>query len=127
MSLTRDQVIAWLERLTVAELDELILELQQRLHLQPVRPYHHVTMGASLDRTMGMPLEPDEFDVELVSVGADKLRVIKAVRELLPLGLMEAKKLVESAPVVLRECLRRPEAEEFAEPLRRAGATIRLR
>lgn len=124
MSLTRADVIAWLERLTVAELDELILELQQRLHLQPPRPQQFVTMGAP--PTMGVPYEQTEWSVELVDHGVNKVAVIKAVRELAPIGLMEAKKLVESAPVRIREYLSKHEAEAVADLLRRAGATVRL-
>lgn len=127
MSITRDDVVAWLERLTVSELDDLIFELQRRLHLQPIPSrYPYVTMGAP--PTMGMPHEQTEFDVELVDFGTDKIAVIKAVRELQPtLGLMEAKKLVESAPVRIRECLPKHEAEETAARLRRAGATVAIR
>jgi large subunit ribosomal protein L7/L12 len=126
MSITRDEVIAWLERLTVVELDDLILELQQRLHLQPITPRQpFATMGAA--PTMGAPIE-DEFFVKLVDFGVNKVAVIKALREQSPtLGLMEAKKLVESAPVMLRESLYRHEAEALAEPLRRAGATVTVR
>lgn len=125
MSITRDEVIAWLERLTVAELDDLIFELQRRLHLQPVHPRPHTT-GMGAVPTMGMPLR-DEFDVELVDFGTDKIAVIKAVRELWPLGLMEAKKLVESAPVKVREYVQKDEAEAIAARLRRAGATVTVR
>jgi large subunit ribosomal protein L7/L12 len=124
MSITRDEVIAWLERLTVSELDELILELQQRLHLQPVPQRQRITMGAA--PTMGMAIE-EQYFVKLVDFGANKIAVLKVVRELWPLGLMEAKKLVESAPVKLREDLSRHEAEAIAEPLRRAGATVTIR
>lgn len=127
MSITRDDVIAWLERLTVAELDDLILELQQRLHLEPVRPRPYTTGMGAMPVTMGVPLR-SEYDVELVDFGANKVAVIKALREQWPtLGLMEAKKLVESAPVKLREEMSRYEAEALAEPLRRAGATVTIR
>lgn len=125
MSLTRADVIAYLERLTARELDEFIAEFQERLQLAPAAPSQRVVMGASL--TMGMPLEESYFAVELLGFGDRKLSVIKAVRELWPLGLMEAKQLVESAPVVLRDDLTRPEAEAIAGPLRSAGAEIRIR
>lgn len=126
MSITRDDVIAYLERLTVSELDDLIFELQRRLHLQPIpSKYPYVIMGAP--PTMGMPHEQTEHDVELVAVGTDKIAVLKVVRELLPIGLMEAKKLVESAPVRIREALSKHEAEETAARLRRAGATVAIR
>jgi large subunit ribosomal protein L7/L12 len=125
VSLTRADVIAYLERLSAGELDEFIAEFQERLHLDPPAPAHRVVMGASL--TMGMPIEQSEFAVELLGFADNKLAVIKVVRELWPLGLMEAKRLVESAPVVVRDDLTRSEAEAIAGPLRRAGATIRIR
>lgn len=124
MSLTRADVITYLERLSARELDEFIAELQARLHLEPSPP-HHMMMGAA--PTMGMRLEPTEFAVELLGFGDSKVAVIKAVRELWPLGLMEAKKLVESPPVVLRADLARHEAEAIAGALRCAGAEIRIR
>lgn len=125
MSLTRADVIAYLERLSAGELDEFIAEFQERLHLEPPAPAYRVVMGAS--PTMGMPIEQTEFAVELLGSADSKLAVIKVVRELWPLGLMAAKKLVESAPVVLRDDLTRAEAEAIAGSLRRAGATIRIR
>jgi large subunit ribosomal protein L7/L12 len=76
---------------------------------------------------MGMPIEPTEYAVELLGFGDRKLAVIKAVRELWPLGLMEAKKLVESAPAVLRADLPRHEADAIADALRSAGARIKIR
>jgi large subunit ribosomal protein L7/L12 len=121
MSLTRADVIAYLERLTAAELDEFIAELQERLQLRPVVTQSFVTMGAM--PTMGMPLERE---LTLVGFGADKIAVIRAVRELWPLGLMEAKKLVESAPVVLREGLEPGDARDIAAVLRRAGAIVEV-
>lgn len=125
MSLTRAEVIAYLEGLGAAELGEFMAEFQERLHLAaPPQPYRMV-MGAALT-TMGMP-DVTEFAVELLGVGERKVAVIKAVRELWPLGLLEAKRLVESAPVVLRDGLPRHEAEALAATLRQAGAEIRIR
>ncbi len=124
MSLTRADVIAYLERLTAGELDEFIAEFQARLHLEPPAP-QHVVMGAS--PTMGMPVHEHEFAVELLGFTDRKIWVIKAVRELWPLGVLEAKKLVESAPVVRRAELSRYEAEAIAGALRSAGAEIKIR
>lgn len=120
---TRDAAGRIVTRTT--ELDDLITELQQRLGLPPPQVHPFVTMGVS--RTMGVPLEQTEWSVELVDQGADKIAVIKAVRELLGLGLLETKRLVESAPVLLREWVSRDEAEAFAARLRAAGATVRIR
>lgn len=126
MSLTRDQVVAYLERLSTTELAALIDALQQRLGVrpQPPPPPPPVFMGAPPPG----PHEQTEFTVVLTSFGADKLAVIKAVRELLPaLGLMEAKKLVESAPTSVREYVHPDEARQLAERLRQAGAQVEIR
>jgi len=124
VSLTRADVIAYLERLTANELDEFMAEFQARLHLAPPLPRYDMVMGAA--PTMGMPIEQTEYAVELLGFADHKLAVLKAVRELWPLGLMEAKQLVESAPVVLRADLDRREAAAIAEVLRRAGAEVRI-
>lgn len=126
MSLTRADVIAYLEQLSAQELDDFMAEFQARLHLAPAPAAYRMVMGASLT-TMGMPLEETEYAVELLGFGDRKLAVIRAVRELWPLGLMEAKQLVESAPVVVRGELSRREAEALAATLRAAGAEIRIR
>jgi large subunit ribosomal protein L7/L12 len=125
VSLTRADVIAYLERLSAGELDEFIAEFQERLHLAPVVSPPRLVMGAI--PTMGMPLEQTEYAVELLGFGDKKLAVIKAVREQWPLGMMEAKRLVESAPVVLRADLPRAAAEALAATMRAAGAEIRIR
>jgi large subunit ribosomal protein L7/L12 len=124
VSLTRADVIAYLERLTASELDEFMAEFQTRLHLASPVPRYAMVMGAA--PTMGMPVEQTEYAVELLGFADHKLAVLKAVRELWPLGLMEAKQLVESAPVVLRANLDRREAAAIAAVLRRAGAEVRI-
>lgn len=126
MSLTRADVIAYLEGLSARELDDFMAEFQARLHLAPPVSERRVVMGGSLT-TMGAPIREPEYAVELLGFGDRKVTVLKAVRELWPIGLMEAKKLVESAPVVLRDQLSRHEAESLADTLRRAGAEIRIR
>lgn len=126
MSLTRADVIAYLEGLTAQELDDFMAEFQARLHLAPPTSAQRVVMGAPLT-IMGMPIEELEYAVELLGFGDRKVTVLKAVRELWPIGLLEAKTLVESAPVVLRDGLPRSEAEAIADTLRRAGAQIRVR
>lgn len=126
MSLTRADVVAYLDRLSTTELAALIDELQRRIGLAPLvvaPPPVRVVMGAP----MTMPDEKTEYDVHLRGHGRDKIAVIKALRELWTIGIQEAKTLVESAPVVLRQGLSRDEAQALAERLRRAGAEVDLR
>ena len=71
--------------------------------------------------------EKDEFDVELVSAGASKVKVIKAVREITGLGLKEAKELVDNAPKVVKEGVSKAEAEEIKTKLEEQGAEVNLK
>ena len=71
--------------------------------------------------------EKDEFDVELVSAGSSKVKVIKAVREITGLGLKEAKELVDNAPKVVKEAVSKAEAEEIKAKLEEQGAEVNLK
>ena len=71
--------------------------------------------------------EKDEFDVELTSAGASKVKVIKAVREITGLGLKEAKELVDGAPKVVKEAVSKAEAEEIKTKLEEQGAEVTLK
>jgi large subunit ribosomal protein L7/L12 len=71
--------------------------------------------------------EKTEFDVELTSIGAKKINVIKAIREITNLGLKEAKELVESAPKVVKEAVSKDMAEEVKKKLEEAGATVTVK
>jgi large subunit ribosomal protein L7/L12 len=129
MSITREDVIRYLEGLSSEELGELADEIQRRLGLPLTaapRPYA-VTMGAPLPdpSEMGQPA----FDVVLRAHGADKLAIIRIMRGALDqnVSLEEVKRLVESAPVVVRERLSASEARELVEELRRAGAEAEVR
>ncbi|WP_437532208.1 50S ribosomal protein L7/L12 [Sorangium sp. So ce726] len=124
MSLTREQVIAYIEGLTAEELGELTSELMQRLGQPATEPAPpSFTMGA-LPPT---PWYDEDTSVVLRSFGRERIAVIKAVRELWGLGLDDARRLVESAPIVLREGLNRMEAQAAAERLTSAGAEVELR
>ena len=71
--------------------------------------------------------EKDEFDVELVSAGSSKVKVIKAVREITGLGLKEAKELVDNAPKVVKEGVSKAEAEEIKAKLEEQGAEVNMK
>lgn len=122
MSLTREQVLAYIEDLTVEELRQLTDELEQRLGPLATAPQYSNTMGAPI---VSRPWP--EITVVLRSAGSQRVAVIKAVRELLSLGLSDARRLVDSAPVVLREYVSPTEAEAMAERLRSAGGEVELR
>ena len=100
--LTIEQIIETIDNLTVVELNELVEALQEKY-------------GVS------------EFDVILAAAGAEKIQVIKAVRELTGLGLKDAKALVDEAPKAIKEGVGKEEAEEIKEKLEAVGATIELK
>ncbi len=128
MSLTRADVLAYLDRLSTTELAALIDDLQRRLGMRPLAvapPPTFVTMGAP--HLGDLDSESTEFKIVLESYGPDKRAVILAYRELVTVGIKEAKDLIERAPVVLREAVPRREAQEFAARLRRAGAHVEIR
>lgn len=126
MSLTREEVIAYLESLTAEELGELADELVRRFGLPPfvAPPPYEFIMGAP-------PPDPyeeiTEFSVVLQDVGKDKVAVVKAVRALWEMPLKEAKDLVESAPVVVRRWLTRDAAKVIVDALNAAGAIAEVR
>ena len=123
--MTRADVIAYLESLDAHALGDLIDELQRRLGLPSPQP-QHMTMGASLT-TMGSP-ESDAHTVVLLGfTESKKIDLLRIVRELRPIGVLEAKRLVESAPVTFQECDARVEAEQLARRLRDAGARVEIR
>lgn len=125
--MTRADVIAYLESLDAHALGDLIDELQRRLGLPSPQPQpQHMTMGASLT-TMGSP-ESDAHTVVLLGfTESKKIDLLRIVRELRPIGVLEAKRLVESAPVTFQECDARVEAEQLAGRLRDAGARVEIR
>jgi large subunit ribosomal protein L7/L12 len=128
VTLTREEAIRYLESLPADELGALADEVLARLGLSPIAAPgpSHMLMGALVpEEVIGKP----EFDVVLRAHGADKLAVVRIARRTLgpEVGLKETKRLVESAPVVLREHVSHGDAEELAQELRRAGAEVEVR
>ena len=123
MSVTREDVIRYIENLSSDELGELVEEIQQRLGLPPLP----APTSFRLDGAAVVPSWEDAHAVFLVSAGPEKLQVIKRVRETLGLGLSEAKARVEQAPCFLLEDRTREEAAAFAAALTALGAQVELR
>lgn len=131
MSLTRDDVIRYLESLSGEELGKLADEVLARVGAPPIAP---PVLPKRDYYAMGVPVDPwivgrVTFDVILRGYGADKLGVVRVVRRMLgpELRLDDAKKLVESAPVVLREHVEKYDAEDLAKELRAVGADVEVR
>ncbi|MCC6674060.1 MAG: 50S ribosomal protein L7/L12 [Thermomicrobiales bacterium] len=116
-------LIEQLEKMTVLEINELVKELEERWGVSAAAPVAMGGMVAAGGGAEAAPVEEQtEFDVVLTDIGANKIQVIKAVRELTSLGLKEAKDLVEAAPKAVKEGVSKEEAQAAKAKLEEAGA-----
>ena len=114
--MTTAEMIEAIKELSVLELNELVKACEEEFGVSAAA----ADGGAAAE-------EKDEFDVELVSAGASKVKVIKAVREITGLGLKEAKELVDNAPKTLKEGVSKAEAEEIKAKLEAEGAEVSMK
>jgi len=120
------QLVDSISKLTLVEAADLSKALKEKLGIEALS-FGGGGGNAAPAAAAEKPAEQTEFTVELTAAGANKINVIKAVREITGLGLGEAKALVEGAPKVLKEGLGKPEAEELKKKLTDAGATVTLK
>ena len=123
--ITREQVVDYLSSLSVMDIAALTKELEDKwgVSAAPVAVAGAVAGGGEAAAAE----EKTEFDVELTDIGAKKINVIKAIREITSLGLKEAKELVEAAPKVVKEGVSKDEAEDIKKKLEEAGATVTVK
>jgi large subunit ribosomal protein L7/L12 len=122
---SKEQVVDYLSNLPVIQIAALVKELEEKwgVSAAPV-----AIAGGGGAAAVAEPVEEKtEFDVILADAGAQKIQVIKAVREITNLGLKEAKDLVESAPKAIREGVGKEEAEETKKKLEAAGAKVEVK
>ncbi len=129
-TLTKDELIAAIKEMTVLELSELVKALEETFGISAAVPMMAAAPAAGA--AAGAPAaaaveEQTEFTVILKEVGANKISVIKAVREVTTLGLKEAKELVEAAPKTVKEGVNKAEAATLKEKLTAAGATVEVK
>ena len=123
MAISQQDMIQAIEGMTVLELSQLVKALEDRFGVTAAAPVAVAAAGPAGDGAAAAPVEEQtEFDVVLTDIGANKIAVIKAVRELTSLGLKEAKDLVESAPAPIRQAVPREEAQAAQARLQEAGA-----
>lgn len=122
--LTTEEFIAAIKELTVLELNDLVKACEEEFGVSAAAG---VVVAAAGGDAGAAAEEKDEFDVELVSAGASKVKVIKVVREITGLGLKEAKELVDGAPKVVKEGASKAEAEEIKTKLEAEGAQVNLK
>jgi large subunit ribosomal protein L7/L12 len=117
-----EQLITQLEGMTVLELNALVKELEERWGVSAAAPVAVAAAGAAGGGAAVAEEEQTEFDVILTEIGANKIQVIKAVRELTSLGLKEAKDLVDGAPKPIKSGVSKDEAAAAKTKLEEAGA-----
>ncbi|MDR1941262.1 MAG: 50S ribosomal protein L7/L12 [Endomicrobium sp.] len=123
-ALTKDQLIEAISGLTVIELADLVKALEEKFGVSAAAP---VAVAAAPAAAAAAVEEKTEFNIVLTSSGANKINVIKVVREITGLGLKEAKDLVDGAPKTVKENIAKAEAEEIKKKLTEAGATVELK
>lgn len=128
MSITKEDVIKFIENMTVLELAELVKELEEKFGVSAAAPVAVAAVAAAPGAApAAQEEEKTEFDLVLTDAGADKIKVIKVVRELTNLGLKEAKDLVESAPKVVKSGIPKDEALAGKKKLEEVGAKAEVK
>jgi len=125
-----DKVLDLIKEMTILELRDLNKRLQDEFGITAAAPVAVAAPAAAAGAPAAAPEaeeEKTEWTVVLKDFGANKINVIKAIREVTPLGLKEAKELVESAPATVKEGIPKSEAESIVKKLQEAGATVEMR
>ena len=127
MSLTKDQILDGIAALTVIELKELLDAFEEKFGVTAAAPVAVAAAAAGGAAPAAAAEEQDEFDVILADAGAQKIQVIKVVRELTNLGLKEAKDLVDGAPKPVLEKVSKDDADKAKAKLEESGATVTVK
>ena len=121
--MTKEQIIEAIKEMSVLELNDLVKACEEEFGVSAAAPV--AAAGAAAPGAAAE--EKTEFDVVLANAGAEKIKVIKAVRELTGLGLKEAKEVVDGAPKTLKEGVSKDEAEAIKAKLAEVGATVEVK
>jgi len=124
---TKEDVIAFIENMTVVELAEFVKELEDKFGVSAAAPVTAVAAAPVAGGEAEAEEEKTEFDVVLNKPGDKKIQVIKIVREITGLGLKEAKALVDAAPKAVKEKVSKEEAEQIKAKLEEAGAEVEIK
>ncbi|MBN2720979.1 MAG: 50S ribosomal protein L7/L12 [Proteobacteria bacterium] len=123
-NIQKEDVIAFIENMTVLEMAEFVKELEEKFGVSAAAP---VAVAAMPGAAAVAEEEKTEFNVILAGVGAEKIKVIKVVRALTGLGLKEAKDLVDGAPNTVKEGVSKDEAEDAKKQLEEVGAQVEVK
>ena len=119
--MTQEQIIEAVKSMTVLELNDLVKAIEEEFGVTAAAPVAAAAAGAEA------VAEQTEFDVLLTAAGGQKIKVIKAVREITGLGLKEAKELVDNTPKAVKEAATKEEAEEIKAKLEEVGASVEVK
>ena len=123
-TINKEQVIEWLSNQSVMEIATLVKDLEAKWGVSAAMP---VAVAAAPAADAAAAEEKTEFDIILVEAGAQKVNVIKVVREITGLGLKEAKELVDGAPKTVKEAATKEQSAEFKKKLEEAGAKVEIK
>ncbi|MCD6187974.1 MAG: 50S ribosomal protein L7/L12 [Desulfuromusa sp.] len=123
-TITKEQVVEFIENMTVLEMSEFVKELEDKFGVSAAAP---VAVAAAPAAGEAAAEEQTEFDVILTSYGEKKINVIKTVRAITGLGLKEAKDVVDNAPGTVKEGVSKDEAADIQKQLEEAGASVELK
>lgn len=117
-------LVKQVEEMSVMDLAELVKILEEKFGVSPMVP---TAVGIPTEVGTAVEEEKTSFTIELKNAGSQKIQVIKVIREITAKGLKEAKDLVDKAPQVVKENVKKEEAEEIKKKLEEAGATVELK
>ncbi|MEH7223787.1 50S ribosomal protein L7/L12 [Bacillus sp. JJ1566] len=120
--MTKEQIIEAVKNMTVLELNDLVKAIEEEFGVTAAAPVAVAAGGAA-----EAAAEQSEFDVVLTDAGAQKIKVIKVVREITGLGLKEAKELVDNTPKPIKEGVSKEDAEEVKAKLEEVGAGVEVK
>jgi large subunit ribosomal protein L7/L12 len=125
MAVTKDEVVSFIDSMTVLEMSEFVKELEDKYGVTAAAPAAAVAAPAGGGEAVAE--EKSEFDVILTAAGDKKIQVIKEVRTITGLGLKDAKDLVEAAPKAIKEGVKKEEAEEIKKKVEEAGGSVEVK
>lgn len=125
--ITKDDVVKFIEGMTVLELSQLVKELEERFGVTAAAPVTLAATSMAAEQAAVSVEEKTEFDAVLTGFGDQKIQVIKIVRAITGLGLKEAKDLVEGVPKPIKEAVSKEEAADIKKKIEEVGGTVELR
>jgi large subunit ribosomal protein L7/L12 len=125
MAVTKDEVVSFIDSMTVLEMSEFVKELEDKYGVTAAAPAAAVAVAVGGGEAAAE--EKTEFDVILTAAGDKKIQVIKEVRTITGLGLKDAKDMVEAAPKAIKEGVKKEEAEEIKKKVEEAGGSVEVK